>query len=131
MNDVKKPEKVQTALGPGSSAIQASSEATRRLWEQGQTFVDALAEWNSEVAQFVGHRISRNGDTFARLSKCQGFTDAFAIQTHWIQEATDDYSKEIQKLTEINGRITTHLSGSGSHLQARSATTRSLLKAAE
>ena len=80
MSDVRKSEKVEVASGLGSSVLQASSEATRRLLEQGQTFVGAIVEWNSEISQFFSHRIARNSEAFTRLTKCQGFSDAFAIQ---------------------------------------------------
>jgi hypothetical protein len=131
MSDVRKSEKIEVALGLGSSVMQASSEATRRLLAQGQTFVGAMVEWNSEISQFFSRRIARNSEAFTRLTKCQGFPDAFAIQAQWIQDAADDYSKEIQKFIEVNGKMVTQASGLGGHLQTRSAPSRSSLRAAE
>ena len=131
MSDVRTSEKIEAALGLGSSMVQASSDATRRMCEQGQSFVDAMSVWNSEISQFVSHRIARNTEAFARLTKCQAFPDAFAIQAQWIQDAADDYSKEMQKFIEVNGKIMSQLSGSVSTLQARSTPVRSSLRAAE
>ncbi len=131
MSDARKSEKIEATLGLGSSMVQASSDATRRLCEQGQSFVDAMSEWNSEISQFVSHRIARNTEAFARLTKCQALPDAFAVQAQWIQDAADDYSKEMQKVVEVSGKIMTQLSRSGSPLQTRSVPVRSSLRAAE
>ena len=64
-----------------------------------------IGELNSEVSKFLTHRVARNGETMGRLTKCQSLPDAFAIQTQWVQDATDDYLKEMSRLIEINSKI--------------------------
>jgi hypothetical protein len=55
MNEVRMPDF-------GASFAQVSSEATRRLFEQGQSIMQTMNEWNAEVSQFLSHRAARNGD---------------------------------------------------------------------
>ena len=64
-----------------------------------------IGEWNSEMSQFLTHRVARNGEAMGRLTKCQNLLEAFAIQTQWVQDASDDYLKEMGRLIEINGKI--------------------------
>jgi hypothetical protein len=39
------------------------------------------------------------------VSKCQNVSEVFAIQTHWLHDATDDYLKEMGKLMEVNSKV--------------------------
>ena len=89
----------------GKSFAQASSNATRRLCEQSESFAKTLGEWNAEVSHFVTHRATRNSEAMSRMVKCQNGSDAFAIQAQWLQDAADDYLKEMSKLMEVNSRI--------------------------
>ena len=105
MDEVRKPDGTETLPNLGVSIAQASSDVTRRFCEQGQSVAKTMDEWNSEVSQFLTHRVARNGETMGRLTKCQNLPDAFAIQTQWVQDATDDYLKEMSRLIEINSKI--------------------------
>jgi len=89
----------------GASFAQVSSEATRRLCEQGQSVVQTMNEWNGEISQFLSHRATRNRETLKRITQCQNAPDIFGIQAQWVQDATEDYLREIGKLTEFNSRI--------------------------
>jgi hypothetical protein len=89
----------------GASFAQLGSDATRRACEQGQGLARAMSEWNAEVGQFLSHRLARNLDAIARMTKCGNCQDAFSIQTEWLRETTDDYAKEIGKLMDVNGKI--------------------------
>ena len=89
----------------GKSFAQASSNATRRLCEQSESFTKTLGEWNAEVSHFVTHRATRNSDTMTRIAKCQNGPDVFAVQAQWLQDAADDYLKEMTKLMEVGSRI--------------------------
>jgi phasin protein len=93
----------------GTSFVQASSDATRRLCEQSQSYAKTIGEWNTEVSHFMTHRGTRNAEAMTRIAKCQNFPDVFAIQTQWVQEATDDYLKEMSKLMDVNNRIMSNL----------------------
>ena len=50
-------------------------------------------------------RAARNGETLRRITKCQNPPDVFSIQAQWFQDATEDYLREIGKLTEFNSKI--------------------------
>jgi hypothetical protein len=93
----------------GTSFVQASSDATRRLCEQSQSYAKTIGEWNTEVSHFVTHRATRSAEAMTRIAKCQNFPDVFAIQIQWVQEATDDYLKEMSKLMDVNNRIMSSL----------------------
>jgi len=84
---------------------QVSSEATRRLCEQGQSVMQTMNEWNAEIGQFLSHRAARNGEAVRRVTRCQNWPDIFGIQAQWVQDATEDYLREIGKLTEFNSAI--------------------------
>jgi hypothetical protein len=101
MNEVKTPEFTEF----GASLAQMSSEAARRLCEQGQSVVQTMNEWNAEISQFISHRAARNGEALRRATQCQNVPDLFGIQARWVQDATEDYLREIGKLTEFNSRI--------------------------
>jgi hypothetical protein len=95
-----------------ASFVQVSSDATRRLCEQGQSVAKTLSDLNTEVSQFVTYRVARNGEAMGRLTKCQSLPEAFAIQAQWVQDAADDYLKEMSKLMVANSRIMSGLLGS-------------------
>jgi hypothetical protein len=82
-----------------------SSEATRRLGEQGQSVVQMMNEWNAEISQFLSHRAARNAEALRRVTQCQNVPDLFGVQAQWVWDATEDYLREIGKLTEFNSRI--------------------------
>jgi hypothetical protein len=98
MNEVRMPDF-------GASFAQVSSEATRRLCEQGQSVMQTMNEWNAEISQFLSHRAARNGEALRRVTQCQNVPDLFSMQAQWVQDATEDYLREIGKLTEFNSRI--------------------------
>jgi hypothetical protein len=112
MNEVRKPELAETMPDLSAPFVQVSSDATRRLCEQGQSVAKTISDLNTEVSQFVTHRVARNGETMGRLTKCQNFPEAFAIQAQWVQDAADDYLKEMSKLMMANSRIMSGLLGS-------------------
>ena len=89
----------------GKSFAQASSDATRRLCEQNESIARTLGEWNAEVTHFLAHRATRNSEAMTRMARCQNGSDVFAIQAQWLQDAADDYLKEMSKLMEVNSRI--------------------------
>ena len=70
---------------------------------------------------FLSHRAARNSETMGRMAKCQGFPEVFAIQTQWMQDATDDYMKQMNKLMEVNSRMMGGLFGSFGQTETQSA----------
>jgi Phasin protein len=128
MDEVRKPEWALPDLG--ASFVQATSEATQRFCEQGQTVAKTCTEWNAEINQFVSRRVARNSETISRVSKCQNFPEVFAIQAQWLQDATDDYMKEMSKLVEVNSRVMGGLLATVEQFRERVSTeTRSTLPA--
>jgi Phasin protein len=105
MDEVRKPEFAETISSLAGPFAQVSSDATRRLCEQGQSAAKTISEWNTEVSHFLSHRVARNGEALGRMTKCQNFPEVFAIQAQWIQDAADDYLKEVSKLMDANSKI--------------------------
>ena len=108
VNEVRKSEFADF----GASLAQASSDATRKFCEQGQSVANTISELNAEASQFLTHRATRNSETMGRIAKCQSLPEILASQAQWVQETTDDYMKQMSKLMEINSRIIGGLFGS-------------------
>ena len=85
MNEVRKSEFAGAMPDIGVSFVQVSSDATRRLCEQGQSVAKTISEWNTEVSHFLSHRVARNGEAIGRMTKCQNLPEVFAIQAQWVQ----------------------------------------------
>jgi Phasin protein len=107
MIEVRKPDLADF----GASFAQVSSDATRRLCEQGEAVAKSINEWNAEISNFFSHRVARNNETLGRMTKCQNVPDVFNIQAQWVHGAADDYLKEMSKLMEVNSRIMSSLLG--------------------
>ena len=112
MNEGRKPELAETISSVAGPFVQVSSDATRRLCEQGQSVAKTISEWNTEVSHFVSHRVARNGEALGRMTKCQNFPEVFAIQSEWVRDAADDYLREMSKLMEANSKLMGSLMGS-------------------
>ena len=112
----------RAAVAPdfGTSLTQMTSDATRRVYEQGQTVAQTMSEWNTEVSHFVSRRVARNGETIDRMTKCQNLPEVFAIQAQWVQDAADDYLKEVNKLMEVNSKLVSSLMRSAGQTEIRS-----------
>jgi hypothetical protein len=127
---VRKAEKGNTVLDLGSSLTQVTSEATRRLCDQGQTVAESVTELNTEMSNFLSQRLTRNTEMIARFTNFQALPDVFAIQAQWMQDAAADYLKEMSKLVEVNTRIMSSLMGSVGQGEARSSPAKLSLRAA-
>jgi len=130
MSDVRKAEKGNTVLDLGSSLTQVTSEATRRLCDQGQSVAETVTELNAEMSNFLSQRLTRNTEMIARFTNFQALPDVFAIQAQWMQDAAADYLKEMSKLVEVNTRIMSNLMGSIGQSETRSSPAKSSLRAA-
>jgi hypothetical protein len=103
---------------------------------QGQSVAKTISDLNTGVAQFVTHRVARNGEAMGRLTRCQSFPEAFAVQAQWVQDAADDYLKEMSKLMVVNSRIMSGVLGSIGQVgmqsteQTRSSTAKVPMRAA-
>ncbi len=121
MNEVRNPELAEAISSVAGPFVQVSSDATRRLCEQGQSVAKTINEWNTEVSHFLSHRVARNGEALGQMTKCQSFPEVFAIQAQWVREATDDYLKEMSKLMQANSRIMSGMLGSLGQVEMPSA----------
>jgi hypothetical protein len=117
MNEVRKAELADF----GASFAQASSDATRKLCEQGQSVANTISEWNAEASQFLTHRAARNSETMGRMAKCQSLPEILASQAQWVQVTTDDYMKQMNKFMEVNNRIMGGLLGSFGQIGTQAA----------
>jgi hypothetical protein len=98
-----------------------SSDTTRRLCEHGQSIAKTFREWNAEVSHFLSHRAARNSEAMGRMAKCQSFPEVCTIQAQWVQEAADDYMKQMNKLMEVNSKIMGGLLGPFGQIEMQSA----------
>ena len=115
MNEVTRPE--LTGLMPHLMPFtQASSEATRRFCEHGQSIAKMISEWNTDVGHFVSHRAGRTSEAMARIAKCESFPEILTIHTQWWQDAADDYLKQVSKLAGLNSKLIGGLLGSAAAL---------------
>ena len=112
MNEGRKPELTEAISSVVGPFVQASSDATRRFCEQGQSVAKTIGEWNTEVSHFLNHRVARNGEALGRITKCQNFPEVLAIQTEWVRDAADDYLREMSKLMEVNSKLMSGMPGS-------------------
>jgi 2-keto-4-pentenoate hydratase len=87
----------------------ASSNAARRISDQGQVITKAMADWNTELSSFVGHRMSRNSKAMGQMTKCPALPEALAAQGQWLRDAVEDYGR----LMEANMKIIGSLIGMG------------------
>lgn len=84
---------------------KAGSDAMQRLFDRGHAVTQMLSDWNVEYNRFVVQRLARNGDTVGRLSKCESLPDIMSVEAGWVQEAMDDYIREMSTLAAMNTRI--------------------------
>jgi hypothetical protein len=120
MDDVGRSDRAEVVPDFAASLTQITSDATRRVCEQGQTVTHTMSEWNTEVSHFLSRRVARNGETIGRMTKCQNLPEVFAIQAQWVQDAADDYLKEMSKLMEVNSKLVSSLMRSAGQTGTRS-----------
>jgi hypothetical protein len=130
MDEVRKTEMTEMISGLAGPFAQAGSDATRRFCEQSQSIAKTMAEWNTEMSHFLTHRVARNGEAIGSMTKCQSLPEIFSIQARWVQDAADDYLKEMSKLMEMNGKIMVGLLGSVGQAEIRPSPTKVPMRAA-
>jgi phasin protein len=130
MDGVRKTELTDIISGLAGPFAQAGSDATRRFCEQGQSIAKTMAEWNTEMSYFLSHRVARNGEAIGSMTKCQSLPEIFSVQARWVQDAANDYLKEMSKLMEVNGRIMVGLLGSAGQAEILPSPTKVPMRAA-
>ena len=109
MDDFGKSDREEVIPDFGASLTRITSDATRRFNEQSETVTHVMSEWNTEVSHFLSRRVAKNGETVGRMTKCQNLSEVFGIQAQWVQDAADDYLKEMSKLMEVNSKLASSL----------------------
>jgi hypothetical protein len=129
MDEVRKTEMTDIISGLAGPFAQAGSNATHRFCEQGQSIAKMMAEWNAEMSHFLSHRVARNGGAIGSVTKCQSLPEVFSVQARWVQDAADDYLKEMSKLMEVNSRIMVGLLGSVGQTETGPSPTKAPMRA--
>jgi hypothetical protein len=120
MNEVGRPALAEMIPDVGASLAQVSSNASRRLCEQGQSVAQAISEWNAEVSHFLSYRGARSVEAMRSFAECQNFVDICNFQAQWLRDAADDYLKQTNKMIELNNRLMTNFLKSASQLDVQS-----------
>ena len=104
-------ETQQTKTHDPASMDQVSA-AFRQVWDQGESIVRSLTQWNNEISRFVGERMSHNALAFHRIAGCYRMPEIIDAETQWMREAFDDYAQESRHLMEANRKLLASLVGS-------------------
>ncbi|HTW73065.1 MAG TPA: hypothetical protein VME47_24525 [Acetobacteraceae bacterium] len=95
----------QEALNWNALPFGQPDVAFRQFWDQGETIVHSLSQWNAELARFVGERISRNAQAFGRIAECCRMSDVLDAEAQWVRDVFDDYARESSHLIEANQKL--------------------------
>jgi len=74
-----------------------AANLTGPLLDQFMSCSQKCLAWNSEVARFVGGRISDDGATLLEIAQCGGLPKALEIQQAWFRRAVEDYFNETRR----------------------------------
>jgi hypothetical protein len=84
---------------------QFNFEFPRAFSEQGQQLLERMAGFNTALGEFLVRRGNRNVEAFTRLMQSKSPPDVFLLQTQWLRDAADDYTKEAARLSEAYGKL--------------------------
>ncbi|HUN44008.1 MAG TPA: hypothetical protein VMU81_27260 [Acetobacteraceae bacterium] len=102
----------QASIGNALPFGQADA-AFRQFWDQGETIMHSLNQWNAEFARFVGERMSRNAQAFGRMAECCRMSDVLDAEAQWVHDAFEDYARESSHLIEANQKLVAAWIGGG------------------
>jgi hypothetical protein len=60
------------------------------------------SEHQSEMLDFMSHRLSKDADAVRELGQCRSWEDASGVHSKWLQDTVKDYAAEATKVTAIN-----------------------------
>jgi hypothetical protein len=60
------------------------------------------SEHQSEMLDFMSHRLSRDSDAARELSRCRSWGDVSGVRSQWLQGTFKDYSAQATKIMAIN-----------------------------
>lgn len=71
-----------------------------------RAMVKAVADWQQEVARFVGQRAEHDRRTAQSAARCDSLRALLDLQQSWAREAAADYIEEARKLQTLSTEIT-------------------------
>lgn len=97
---------------PASSAKELSSEMANRqaaalhgMTEAGQAYAKSFTEVNQEIANFLQTRLRHDVEFAESLARCRTLSEATNLQSEWLKQAADEYSREAQKLFALGSSL--------------------------
>jgi hypothetical protein len=87
------------------------NQATSQSWPMNQAawMTTATAAWwargsehQSEMLDFMSHRLSKASETMRELGQCRSWEDASGVHSKWIEGTLTDYSAQFTKVAAIN-----------------------------
>ena len=97
-----------------SQSKPAKTEAPFAAWQggamdamvqAGQAYVEGVVELNQELAGFVQTRWKRDLELGESLARCRDLSDFTNVQRAWLEETTEQYAAETQKLVELGTKL--------------------------
>jgi Phasin protein len=78
-------------------------EPMNNEWMPGGTdaWWSAMSEYQSEVLDFMAHRLAKDSHAVRELGECQNWRDVADLQSKWVEDTFRDYSKEATKIMAI------------------------------
>jgi len=70
-------------------------KGTEAWWARG-------SEYQSEMLDFMSHRLSKASEAVRELGQCRSWEDASGIHSKWIEGTLGDYSAQSTKVAAIN-----------------------------
>ena len=95
-----------------SAAQEHSSEATNwqettldGLNEAGQAYVNKFAAVNQEIVSFLQTRLQHGTELAQSLARCRTWTEATSVQSEWLKQTADEYTREARKLFALGANL--------------------------
>jgi hypothetical protein len=80
-------------------------EAASRV---SNTYGNACAEWQQEMARFISNRLKSDADAGLRMLSCHTWNDATEIQQEWAATVLNDYFDEANRLAELSSTMSSN-----------------------
>lgn len=78
-----------------------NSPTVTALGQASESWVKAYADWQQEVARFIGARLTENQRTQEAFASCKNFADALKVQQEWAFNAAKEYTEEAARLAQV------------------------------
>jgi len=112
-----------------SKAVEPTVPTAETMWNIPQSFesvTNTYRAWFSqanrmqdETVRFVQERFTKELEAAAQFARCTNPTEAFAVQTEFVNKMAADYFAESQKMIELMGEMAKQVSSSPKSNTAR------------